>query len=103
MNRRLALDPANLRPHVACPPLVLGDEVHALHYHPVFAIVPAQTPVIAIDLVAWDHTVNRTLYLFPFTSGTGGISTHNDFYQITFLNPFHGALPTIRSQYFGRQ
>jgi hypothetical protein len=103
VDRCLALDTANLRPHVAGPALVLGDKVNTLHYYPVQVVISAQTHMIAIDLVARDHAVNRAPYLFPFTSGSGSISTGDDFYQIALLNPFHSALPTIRSQYFGCQ
>jgi hypothetical protein len=103
MDRSLTLDPANLRPYIACAPLVLDDEVNTLHHQPVLVMVPLLTHVMPIDPVSRDHAVDGPLEPLPFTPGSSGISAGDDFYQIALFYPFHSALLTTRSQHFGCQ
>jgi hypothetical protein len=58
---RLALDSTHLRPYVARPALVLDDQIDALDHDPVFTPISTYFATMAVNRVASNHTVHRSL------------------------------------------
>jgi hypothetical protein len=92
---RLTLDPTDLRSHVTRAALVLDDEVYALDHNPILAAISAYSPTLAVDLVAPDHSMHRSLQFSPLTAGSGCIPTCHNFNRIASFDPFHLNLSSV--------
>jgi hypothetical protein len=103
MNGCLALNPSDLRAHIASPALVFDNKIDPLYYHAVFVGIPTQSTVKAVDLVAVDYTVDRTSHRPSLTSGSSSIPARTDLNAVTLFDPFHVPVSTTRSQYFRGQ
>jgi hypothetical protein len=89
---RLQLDSANLCSHIASTALVFDDDVDTLHNDAVIVRIPAHLLETAVDIVAVDYALHRTLHPSPLTTGSSGIPTRHNLNCVTLLDSFHATL-----------
>jgi hypothetical protein len=101
MDGCFSLDPAYLRSHIARAALVFDDEIDTLDHDSILAAISVRLPPEAVDLVAVNHSVDRTLQLPTFAPGGGCIPTSNNFDCIAPFDPFHVSLSSSRHKTSG--